>query len=139
MTADVLADLQTIAAAALQRHRLPEAVEIDLTFCDDDFIRGLNREWRQKDAPTDVLSFPQLDSLEELQSAGELLLGDIVISLERAAAQAEELGHSLRREALYLFAHGLLHLLGYDHRDEREKEKMRLVEEDLLAGVGTER
>ncbi len=136
--AEVPAALETVAALALLRHNLPGTAQIDVTFCDDDFIRQLNRDWRKKDSPTDVLSFPQLDSFDNLPPGEEILLGDIVISLERAAVQAEEFGHDLRREILYLFVHGLLHLLGYDHCGDEEKEKMRRTEEILLAAVGAQ-
>jgi len=137
---EILTDLDKMAALALQQHRLPGAAEIDVTFCDDDFVRKLNREWRNQDTATDVLSFPQLDSVDAIApGADEVLLGDIVISLERAQDQAEEFGHSFSREVSYLFVHGLLHLLGYNHQSEREKEEMRLAEENLLAMVRADR
>ncbi|MCL2818076.1 MAG: rRNA maturation RNase YbeY [Clostridiales bacterium] len=98
--------------------------EISLLLCDDDYIRELNKSFRGKDAPTDVLSFPQLDDFDE--AAGQnLLLGDIVISCERALAQAEEFAHSRERELVFLFVHGLLHLLGHDHETEDDESEMR--------------
>jgi len=90
--------------------------EVSLTLCDNRRIRELNNEFRGIDAPTDVLSFPTLDfDMPEYST-----LGDIIISLERAAAQAEEYGHSLLRELCFLSVHSALHLLGYDHVDDEE-------------------
>ena len=91
--------------------------EVSVTFTDNAGIQILNREYRGKDAPTDVLSFPMFDFTTEEIPAGETLvpLGDIVLSLERAREQAAEYGHSFRREAAFLTVHSTLHLLGYDH------------------------
>ncbi len=95
----------------------PEAQgEVSLTICDNECIRELNKEFRDIDAPTDVLSFPTLD----FDMPGYSMLGDIIISLERATAQAEEYGHSLLRELCFLSVHSALHLLGYDHVDDEE-------------------
>lgn len=110
----------------------PEA-EVSLSFVDNETIRGLNDQYRGIDEPTDVLSFPQDDDLPlELP----YILGDIVISLERAAEQAQEYGHGLEREVLYLAVHGLLHLIGYDHQTEEDKSAMRAREEEVLAKLG---
>lgn len=135
---DVLSAAERAAQNALRMHGLPGDAEISLLLCDNETIRVLNRDWRGKDAVTDVLSFPLLDGDSSLPE-GELLLGDIIISLERAGEQAREFGHTLEREFLYLFVHGLLHLLGYDHEDEEERLEMRGVEEEILAAVGATR
>lgn len=135
---DVLSAAERAAQNALRMHGLPGDAEISLLLCDNETIRVLNRDWRGKDAVTDVLSFPLLDGDSSLPE-GELLLGDIIISLERAGEQAREFGHTLEREFLYLFVHGLLHLLGYDHGDEEERLEMRGVEEEILADVGATR
>lgn len=132
----VMEAIETIAAKALVAHGMPADAEISLTFCGDRAIHALNKQWRCVDRPTDVLSFPLFADEEGPGIAGGLLLGDIVISLERAAAQAKEYGHSPEREILYLFTHGLLHLLGYDHLQEEDKPAMRSFEEELLSGVG---
>jgi probable rRNA maturation factor len=117
----------------------PEA-EISLVFTDDLEIQELNKTYRGKDVPTDVLSFAMLEPGEGemaiVEEEEELLLGDIVISLETALRQAEDYGHSLDREIAYLMVHGLLHLLGYDHMTEEDKKIMRQREEELLAAVG---
>jgi len=134
----VLTAMEKIAETALSEHGLPPEAEISLTVCNNTAIREINRKWRQVDAPTDVLSFPLWEEGETVP-AGQVLLGDIVISLEKAAAQAEEYGHSLEREILYLFTHGVLHLLGYDHMHEAERRKMRAAEERLLQAVGATR
>lgn len=103
--------------------------EISLTFTDNAGIREINREYRDIDKPTDVLSFPMLEfdgdeTDAEYETDGELvLLGDIVISLERAREQAGELGHSMRRELAFLAAHSTLHLLGWDHVDDPGGER----------------
>lgn len=119
--------------------------EVDVLVTDDEEIRALNRETRQVDRATDVLSFPALDlrpgELPGLEDAdpgtGLVPLGDMMISLERVAAQAKEYGHSNRRELGYLVTHSVLHLLGYDHLDEGpEKRRMREREEAILAELG---
>ncbi len=135
---NLLADLERLAQEALLRHNLPIEAEVSLMLCTDETIHALNRQWRSVDSPTDVLSFPLLDELQ-LRMEGELLLGDVVISMERAASQAANFGHSLKRELLYLFVHGILHLLGYDHLNVAERQKMREMEELLLTVVEVER
>ena len=96
--------------------------EISLTVCDNEYIQSINKQFRDIDRATDVLSFPMYEAgeWEDEGDFGPIPLGDIVISLERTAAQAEELGHSFLREAAFLAIHSTLHLLGYDH--ERSKE-----------------
>ena len=99
--------------------------EISFTLCDDAYIRTLNRTHRGKDTATDVLSFPMLEEDEPLiQETGmSVLLGDIVVSSERAAVQAASLGHSTGREIVFLTVHSVLHLLGYDHEKGKEAEE----------------
>ena len=120
--------------------------EINVLVTDDAGIQVINRESRQIDRPTDVLSFPmfQLEAGNPPQdwteyedpATGLVPLGDMCISLERAVAQAEEFGHSTRREVGYLTIHSMLHLLGYDHLDEGEQKKqMRSREETIAAGI----
>lgn len=96
--------------------------EVSLTFTDNQGIHELNRRFRNIDRPTDVLSFPQLDQADFTDSSFKML-GDIVISLERAAEQAKEIGHSTEHEAAFLCVHSTLHLLGYDHETGEEDEK----------------
>ncbi len=105
---------------------------ISVTFTDKDGIRQLNRDYRGVDKVTDVLSFPQYDEPDQVPEEGEILLGDVVVCKERAAEQAEEFGHSLDREVIYLFTHSVLHLLGYDHTEEEEKREMRRREEEIM-------
>lgn len=115
--------------------------EVSVVLADDDYIHQLNRQYRGKDCSTDVLSFA-LNEGEEPQIVNgpeEILLGDIIISLETAARQAEEYGHSLERELAYLTTHGILHLLGYDHMTEDEKAEMRQEEEHILLLLGITR
>lgn len=124
--------LAAAVAAALEYEG--EAGTVALLVTDDAGIRSLNRDFRAVDAPTDVLSFPSREG-EEGAAAGDFL-GDIAISLERAKAQAEEYGHSLKRELSFLAVHGALHLLGYDHMDDAEREKMFTLQEKILDKMG---
>ena len=128
--------INQVAAICLREEQMPEDAEVDLLFVDNEAIREMNREYRDKDSATDVLSFPMYEPDEEIDDEEEVLLGDIVISLERAQEQCEEYGHSLEREVMYLLVHGLLHLAGYDHMEEEEKKVMRAQEEKLLAQIG---
>lgn len=110
----------------------PRNVSVLIT--DDEEIHGLNLEYREKDSPTDVLSFPLFDEDGNLD---EEELGDIVISLERAKAQAEEYNHSLKREVAFLTAHSMLHLLGYDH--ENGEQEMYVKQDEVLNELGITR
>lgn len=112
--------------------------EVSIVFADDAYIHELNRDYRGKDTPTDVLSFAlnEGDEPDVIGGPEETLLGDIVISLDTAARQAEEFGHSLERELAYLTVHGMLHLLGFDHETEEEKTVMRQKEELVLSELG---
>ncbi len=115
--------------------------EVSVTFVDDEGIRELNKKFRGMDKPTDVLSFPLLDYEGESEEPffDELChnLGDIVISLERAMAQANEFGHSFEREVAFLTAHSMLHLLGYDHElSENDDADMRRRQNDIMERLG---
>lgn len=104
-------------------------VEVSITLTDDQTIRNINREWRGKDKPTDVLSFPQDDSIGYRYR----VLGDVVISLPYARRQAEEIGLTYREEVLRLLVHGILHLLGYDHERSQEDERvMFALQEEII-------
>ncbi len=120
-------------------HGLSEQTEVDITIVDDEEIHMLNRDYRNVDRPTDVLSFAlDEESAEEPELLGgpeEHLLGDIIISAETAFRQAEEFGHGLEREIVYLAVHGLLHLLGYDHMTDEDKAVMRAKEEEALREI----
>lgn len=133
---------------ALAAEGLTAPCEVDVLLTDDDGIHEINREMRQVDRPTDVLSFPefeltpgQLPGPEDADpGTGLIPLGDMVLSMERVAAQAREYGHSKRRELSYLVTHSVLHLLGYDHLDEGPmKAQMRTREEAIMALLGLER
>ena len=133
---------------ALSAEGLTAPCEVDVLLTDDDGIHEINREMRQVDRPTDVLSFPefeltpgQLPGPEDADpGTGLIPLGDMVLSMERVAAQAREYGHSKRRELSYLVTHSVLHLLGYDHLDEGPmKAQMRAREEAIMALLGLER
>ena len=132
--------MEKAAAATLSREGVPaDEVEISITFVNDEEIRELNAQYRNVDKVTDVLSFPQFESPEDLPEEGEIILGDVVLNVEQAKRQAEEYGHSEDREIIYLFVHSLLHLLGYDHMEEDEKTEMRGAEEEIMNELGLPR
>lgn len=132
--------LEAAVAAALTVAAAPSGAAVDVTFVDDAAIQALNRDWRGIDEPTDVLSFALNEADDaELEPDGALLLGDVIISAERAAAQAVAYGHSLERELAYLAVHGTLHLLGYDHDDPHGQQQMREKEEEALRQLGLTR
>ncbi|HWQ40666.1 MAG TPA: rRNA maturation RNase YbeY [Desulfosporosinus sp.] len=119
----------------------PKEAEVSLMLVDDERIHALNQEYRGVDRPTDVLSFALQEDMEEEPDAAfeDDMLGDIVISAERAKEQAAEYGHSFEREIVYLAVHGTLHLLGYDHEEEKDKQAMRSKEEEVMAILRLER
>ena len=127
---------------------IPLAVEF--TFVDEDEIQRLNRELRATDKVTDVLSFPTMDGIKgkaikgaehpfDIDEEGNLLIGSLAVCVKRAKEQAEEYGHSYKRELYYLLVHGIMHCLGYDHMQEGEKAEMRAREEMILGKLGITR
>ena len=124
--------------AVLELEKFEEPAEISVTFTDNEGIRELNKQYRNIDAPTDVLSFPMGENGEydtNLET-GAKILGDVVISVEKAVEQAEAFGHTLQREIGYLTAHSVLHLLGYDHVENMDKVRMREKEEYVMEALG---
>jgi probable rRNA maturation factor len=132
-------------AVELERRALPPSpitVYVSLVLTDDAGIARLNRQYRGIDTPTDVLSFPQLDSPDrslERPAGMPLMLGDIVISLPQAESQAREYGHSRERELAFLLVHGLLHLLGFDHEVPDQAAAMETEQEIILLSLGLSR
>ncbi|MCY6354860.1 rRNA maturation RNase YbeY [Clostridium sp. ZS2-4] len=139
--------VEEIIKYALKEEKVDIPTEVSVIFIDNEKIREINKEQRNFDKVTDVLSFPMLDypagqvykdtyqhhkftdaDLDE----GDLVLGDIVLSLERAEEQSDEYNHSFEREVCYLTVHSVLHLLGYDHMEDNDKIKMRRREEEIL-------
>ncbi|OZB91682.1 rRNA maturation RNase YbeY [Paenibacillus sp. XY044] len=147
---ELIATLEVILQKAGESEGVEDG-EVALTFVDDKQIHELNLEYRGIDRPTDVLSFAmnetldeELDIVYELEEDEELqdmpeVLGDIIISVDRAKAQSEDYGHSLEREIGFLFVHGFLHLLGYDHQDAESEAEMMGKQEAVLAQVGLTR
>lgn len=145
----VTTQIETVIRAALEAQRVTVPCEISVLLTDDEGIHQINLDMREVDRPTDVLSFPMFDLEPGVPPEGEdyldpesglCPLGDMCISLERAAAQAAEFGHSLEREVCYLTVHSVLHLLGYDHLDEGAmKAQMREREEAILGALGITR
>ena len=129
-------------AGTLKYEKFSGDVIVSVTFTDNEGIRSLNKEYRNKDSVTDVLSFPmytmQPDDMPEEGMAAEL--GDIVLSLERAEAQAKEYGHSFARETAFLTVHSTLHLLGYDHElSEEDDADMRRRQKEIMENIGLPR
>jgi probable rRNA maturation factor len=119
----------------------PVTVEISIRLTTDAEVQTLNAQYRHKDKPTNVLSFPMvqadlLDTIDQNSDDGEVLLGDIVLAYGVCAAEAEERGISIEQHATHLIVHGTLHLLGYDHLEDREAEAMEAIEIDALAALG---
>ena len=134
-----------VAAHILETEHCPYDVCVNLVITDNEEIKRVNTEFRSIGAPTDVLSFPMLEyetpgDFSHFESeedcfdpeTGELLLGDIVISKEKVIAQAEEYGHSVKREYAFLIAHSVLHLSGYDHMEEEERIEMETLQREIL-------
>lgn len=149
---DIKEVAERVTAAALECEKCPYEAEINLLLTTDEEIWKMNREYRQTDRATDVLSFPMLEYdapadfsfLDEAEDAfdpesGELVLGDIVISKEKVLAQAEEYGHSPLREYAFLIAHSMLHLFGYDHMEEEERELMEARQRVIMEAVNIPR
>ncbi len=144
-----------VVEEALRQEQCPYECEVNVRLTENEGIRRLNQEFRDLDVPTDVLSFPMVEyevpaDFSQLESpeaqimyfnldTRELLLGDIVISLERAREQSEEYGHSMERELAFLTAHSMLHLMGYDHMEEDERELMEQKQENILQNLGITR
>ncbi|MFD1018795.1 rRNA maturation RNase YbeY [Thalassobacillus hwangdonensis] len=137
---DLIQRLLTFAAG---KEGIPEQSEVSVNFVDNKEIQELNRNYRQKDVPTDVISFAMQEEGEgELEIVGDempLILGDIVISVDKAKEQAEDYKHSLEREFGFLALHGFLHLVGYDHIEKDEEEQMFQRQEVILDEFGLER
>ena len=154
VTDDLINIINEVCDVALKDEEVTIPYQISLLFVDNNEIREINNETRGIDKVTDVLSFPMLDypkdkvfkdvyknyEFDETYMDGEeLVLGDIVLSLEKALEQSKEYNHSFKREASYLVVHSVLHLLGYDHMEEDEKKVMRKREEEILGELDIKR
>ena len=149
VTDDMMSLIKQVCDEALRYEECDFDAQISITFTDNEGIREINAQHRDIDKPTDVLSFPMLEFDEdgqiidnefEYDEDGEIMLGDIVISLEKAKTQAEEYGHSFERELAFLTAHSMLHLLGYDHVNSEEEEKIMFSkQEEILNKLGITR
>lgn len=125
--------------AVLRLEQFPYPAEISVTFVNNEQIRELNSQYREKDVSTDVLSFPMGENgqYDENHDTGAKILGDIVLSMEKAVEQADRYGHTLEREVGYLCAHSMLHLLGYDHEQGgMDRVRMREKEEQVMTQLG---
>lgn len=139
--ANIESMLKRVVEACLEEEGVTNDVVLSVVVTDNEHIRELNREHRDKDSATDVLSFPMYepDEFSEMKESEEVIdIGDIVISKERVEEQGLEYGHGFRREFCYLTAHGMFHLMGYDHMTEEEKTVMRAKEEGALKRIAGE-
>lgn len=142
-----------VAEAVLREEGCPYETSVNLLLTDNEGIREYNRKYREIDRETDVLSFPNLDftepgNFDRVQKnradyfdpdTGELLLGDIILSLEKVQEQAQSYGHSIKREFSFLVAHSMLHLCGYDHMEDGDRIVMEEKQESILRGLGITR
>lgn len=119
----------------------PKYLYVNIILTNPENIRKFNKEYRNIDSETDVLSFPMFEKeeLKDFESKCKEVLGDIVISIERVEKQAEEYGHSFQRELSYMVVHGFYHIIGYDHIKEEDKREMRAKEENILQALKIER
>jgi probable rRNA maturation factor len=135
--------ISSVVNATAKISNIPKKSEVSILLVDNNYIKDLNFIYRSQNSVTDVLSFAMNELAEDepdFDFSNELnVMGDIVISLEKAQSQSEEYGHSLARETGFLIAHGMLHLLGFDHDTESEEKLMRDLEEKILASVKLER
>lgn len=133
--------IRLIGQIVALKFALTVETEVSLTFGDDSFLQNLNKTYRGLDEPTDVLSFAFAEEVEGVKfpqitgEGGVFLLGEIVLSLERVQQQAIEYEHSFVKELAFLTIHGLLHLLGYDHQEEKDTAEMRKKEQEILASL----
>ena len=134
--------IQSVVQTVLKLEKIKHSVDVYITLTNNEEIHKINKEYREVDRPTDVLSFPmyEREDIEKLREEKtneiEEILGDIIISIPKVKEQAEEYGHSYERELAYLTTHGMVHLLGYDHLDEGEqKAQMRSREEAIASTI----
>jgi probable rRNA maturation factor len=143
LTDEQMEDIEKLLNFAAESENVEDNSEVSVTFVTNERIHEINREYRDKDAPTDVISFAMEELGEgEIQLIGEELprvLGDIIISIPKADEQAREYGHSFIRELGFLSVHGFLHLLGYDHMEKEEEEKMFSRQKEILDAYGLTR
>lgn len=132
-------DFTAIIEQALKILKIEDDVEVSCVLVDDERIHEINREYRHIDRSTDVISFAMEDNDQFYVEGMPRTLGDIFISVDHAKKQAEEYGHSLRREMCFLFTHGILHLLGYDHMTDEQEKEMFGLQDEILGALSIER
>ncbi len=132
-------DFTAIIEQALKTLGIEDDVEVSFVIVDDERIHEINREYRHIDRSTDVISFAMEDNDQFYVEGMPRTLGDIFISVDHAKKQAEEYGHSLRREMCFLFTHGILHLLGYDHMTDEQEKEMFGLQDQILGALSIER
>lgn len=124
----------------LEYENFSKNVEVSISFVTNEEIKQINNKYRNINKETDVLSFPLIDfNIETINTNNIIILGDIIISIEKAISQAEQYGHSIEREIGFLTAHSMLHLLGYDHMEENEEKIMFLKQDEILKNINLNR
>ena len=145
--------IKAVIDEAVDYEKCPYEVEVNVVLTDDESIHQINKEYRDVDRPTDVLSFPMIEyekpsefgGIEEAAvdyfnpETGELILGDIIISVEKVMEQADKYGHSIKRELAFLTAHSMMHLFGYDHMGEDEAKVMEAKQNEVLMNINITR
>jgi probable rRNA maturation factor len=143
LSVEQIEEIEKLLNFAAKNQQVEDNSEVSVTFVTNERIHEINREYREKDAPTDVISFAMEELGEgEVELIGEgmpRVLGDIIISVAKAKVQAEEYGHSFIRELGFLAVHGFLHLLGYDHMTEEDEEEMFTLQKEILSEYGLTR
>lgn len=133
-------EIQKLLSFAYDYLKQEKDAEVSISFVDEDEIQSINKEYRNKDQVTDVISFALEDEEDNLIHQEALrTLGDIIVCTKRAEEQAEEYGHSYRRELLFLSLHGFLHLLGYDHMEGDDEREMNALQDEILDAFGVSR
>ncbi|MFO3787640.1 rRNA maturation RNase YbeY [Bacillus mojavensis] len=140
---EMLKEVENLLQFAAEREGVQDQAEVSVTIVTNEDIQQINKEYRGKDTPTDVISFAlEEEGVDEVEIVGAEMppvLGDIIISADRTREQAEEYNHSFKRELGFLAVHGFLHLLGYDHMTKEEEEEMFTKQKDLLDAYGLKR
>ncbi|MDF2607194.1 MAG: rRNA maturation RNase YbeY [Bacillales bacterium] len=141
LTESVITNLDSLLKFAANKLDFNSDAEVSVSFVDNNEIQELNKQYRNKDYATDVLSFPLEDDIDEIAAitGPEVAIGDIIISVEKAKEQAEEYNHSLERELGFLIIHGFLHLIGYDHETDDDEKTMFNLQKEILEEYGLHR
>lgn len=129
----IINKMETCIRHCISIEKFSHNCEVSISFVDNDEIHQLNKQYRDKDSSTDVLSFPMYETFDHIPEDIDMMLGDIILSIPKCLEQAEEYGHSFERELCYLVTHGMFHLFGYDHMKIDDKKLMREKEKEVMS------